>query len=86
MKAIYNVKKHNAVFSENIVMFRSKSKKYDVVISCPYEYSSTFSCTNNIMFGARPPLRMFIYFLLWVWHISILRKDAFVSNGLIDID
>ena len=86
MKAIYDVKKHNAVFSGNIVMFKSENKKYDVVINCPHKYSLTFNCTNNLIFCARPPLKMFIYFLLWIWHISILRKDAYVSNGLIDID
>ena len=86
MKYIYNVRKHNAVFSGNLVMFKSKNEKYDAVVHCPHEYSQTFSCTGNLMFNARPPLRMFIYFLLWVWHISILRKDAFVSNGLIDIE
>ena len=86
MKAIYNVKKHNAVFSGNLIMFKSENEKYDAVVHCPHDYSLTFSRDNNLMFNSRPPLRMSTYFLLWVWHISILRKDAFVSNGFIDID
>ena len=86
MKYIYNERKHNAVFSGNLVMFKSENEKYDAVVHCPHDYSLTFSCDNNLMFNSRPPLRMFTYFLLWVWHISILRKDAFVSNGFIDID
>lgn len=86
MKAIYNVKKHNAIFSKNIVMFDSKNTKYDCAVYCSHEYSLTFNCTNNVIFQSRPPLKMFKYFLLWVWHISILKKNAFVSNGLIDIN
>ncbi len=86
MKAIYNVKKHNAVFSRNIVMFDFKNAKYDCLVYCPHEYSPTFDCTNNLTFQSRPPVRMFKYFLLWMWHISILRKDVFISSGSIDID
>ena len=86
MKAIYNVKKYNAVFSRNIAMFNLKNGKYDCLVYCPHEYSQTFDCTNNLIFQSRPPVRMFKYFLLWMWHISILRKDAFISSGSIDID
>lgn len=86
MKAIYNVKKHNAIFSRNIVMFDSKNTKYECVVYCPYEYSLTFNCTDNVSFQSRPPLRMFKYLLLWLWHISILRKDAFVLGVSIDIE
>lgn len=86
MNSIYEIKKHNAVFSNNTILLSKKANSFDSVVFCPAEFQKTAVINNNVFFGARPPIKMFYLFVMWFIHIMILKKTHFALKGVIDID